>query len=268
MLTSGTLLATRMIRATAPKGRLDSLLKFCGFMIVIHAVSISAELLMTGRFHMAHVPRFFVTFFTAAPFVGLTFYAVHRSYRLHKQLVALASTDVLTGLMNRRAFVGAAEDRLTRREPGLVLIVDADHFKRINDNFGHAVGDRCLQAVADRLRAVASAEDIVARIGGEEFGLHLRCDPADLASLEQKICAAIAVEHDAADGTALSLTLSAGATRTIIGDTLEQAMRRADDALYRAKQAGRARLELWCPAGAPVVHTPEQAPGRRVSRSG
>ena len=242
---SGKSIATRMIRATAPKGAVDAVLKFWGFMIVIHVVSISAEWLLTGRFHMAHGQRFLVTFFTAAPFVLLTFYAVLRSYRLHKQLVALATTDVLTGLMNRRAFVTAATERMAGQMPGCIVIVDADHFKRINDTFGHAVGDRCLLAVADRLRAVTSQDDIVARIGGEEFGLHLRCRHGDLASLERRICSAIEVADAMPDGRPVSVTLSAGVAQARIGDTLEQAMRRADDALYRAKQAGRARLEIW-----------------------
>lgn len=247
MMTSGKELATRMIRATAPRGGWDTALKFAGFMIVIHIVSISAELAMTGRFHMDHVPRFFVTFFTAAPFVWLTFYAVHRSYRLHKQLVALASTDVLTGLLNRRAFIAETTDRLRQDDAGYVLIVDADHFKRINDSFGHAVGDICLRAVAARLREVTPPADIVARIGGEEFGLHIRASAQEIERLGDRICAAIQVTRDPAEDAPLQLTLSAGAARFRLGDTLEQAMRRADTALYRAKQAGRAQMVVWPP---------------------
>ncbi|MFZ3582686.1 GGDEF domain-containing protein [Loktanella sp. DJP18] len=245
MVTASKTLATRMIRATAPKGGLDSFLKFCGFIAVIHTVSITAEFLLTGQLHMDHVMRFWVTFFTAAPFVGLTFYAVHRSWLLHKQLVAMASTDVLTGLMNRRAFVAEAARRLSSQDRGFILLVDADHFKRINDSFGHAVGDQCLRAIADRLRAVTPEADIVARIGGEEFGLHVDCAPDDIPALGAHICATIHVDHSDAVAAPLQVTLSVGVAQARPGDTLEQTMHRADHALYRAKQAGRARIMVW-----------------------
>ncbi len=244
MLTQSKLLATRLIRATAPKSRRDTIFKFCIFMVVIHLVSITAEWLLTGHQHMTPGIRFLVTFFTANPFVWLTLYTVRRSYRLHKQLLELASTDVLTGLINRRGFIAEAQARLADNLQGVVLIVDADHFKRINDTFGHAVGDICLRAVADRLRDVTTSQDVVARIGGEEFGIFVRRESLAIPALGQALCAVIPVRHHAATDP-LHLTLSAGAAVTLQGETLEQAMRRADEALYCAKQAGRAKLVTW-----------------------
>lgn len=244
MIQPGKLIATRLIRATAPKGGWDTVFKFCWFMVAIHCVSILSELMLTGRLHMAPGVRFLVSFFSAAPFVLLTLYAVRRSYLLHKQLVALASTDMLTGLMNRRAFVAQMQERLDMDGAGYVMIVDADHFKRVNDTYGHAVGDMCLQAVAERLRTITTAQDVVARIGGEEFGIYVCREPEAIAALGQQLCAAIPVTHG--DGpTPLHLTLSAGAASTQQGEPLEQAMRRADEALYQAKASGRARLVTW-----------------------
>ena len=243
MMNQSKQLATRLIRATAPKSGADSVFKFCVFMVMIHLVSITAEWLLTGQQHMGAGMRFLVTFFTAAPFVWLTLYAVRRSYRLHKQLAEMASTDVLTGLMNRRAFIAETQARLADNLSGFVLIVDADNFKRVNDTFGHAVGDICLRAVADRLRDVTTPQDVVARIGGEEFGIFVRRESIAIPALGQALCAAIPVRHDAATDP-LYLTLSAGAAVTLQGETLEQAMRRADEALYCAKQAGRDRKSV------------------------
>lgn len=244
MTSKATLLTTRLIRATAPKSAADSVVKFCMFMVVIHLVSLTAEYLLTGQQHMAPGMRFLVTFFTAAPFVWLTLYAVRRSYRLHKQLVAMASTDVLTGLLNRRAFIAETQARLAEDMPGYVLIVDADHFKRVNDSFGHAVGDLCLRSVADRLREITTPQDVIARIGGEEFGIYLRRDPKEIDALGRMLCAAIPVRSDDACQS-LHLTLSAGAAETREGESLEQVMRRADEALYCAKERGRAMLVTW-----------------------
>ena len=244
MPSSTKLLATRLIRATAPKSRLDAAIKFVLFSIAIHIVSLIVELTLTGQFHMSHGTRFLTTFFSGAPFLWLTLYSVRRSYLLHKELVELASTDMLTGLMNRRAFVTKAADRMADGARGVVMIIDADHFKQVNDTYGHAVGDMCLQAVADRLRDVTMKDDILARIGGEEFGIYSCCDPSTLATLGDRICATIVVRYDAV-APPLHLTLSVGAASSIDGETLNQVMRRADEALYRAKKAGRARFETW-----------------------
>ncbi len=244
MFQNSKLIATRLIRATAPKGPVDAVFKFAGFMVAIHAVSLCFEWMLTGKFNITHGTRFILTVLSGAPFVALTLYAVGRSYRLHRQLLAMATTDVLTGLPNRRAFVAQMQDRLAQNLPGHLLIVDADHFKQVNDTFGHAVGDLCLQAVADRLRDVTTSQDLLARIGGEEFGIYVRRDPAVVGTLGQQICAAIPVRSDVTEKD-LSVTLSAGATRTTGGEGLEQVMRRADDALYHAKQSGRARMTVW-----------------------
>ncbi len=168
---------------------------------------------------------------SGASFVWLTLYAIGRSYRLQKQLVALANTDMLTGLPNRRAFVAQTLERLAEELPGYVLIIDADHFKRINDTYGHAVGDLCLQAIASRLRGVTRPEDVIGRIGGEEFGIYVRRSQTMLSRLGDAICAEIQVD-DPSVTTPLHLTLSIGAAACFGSDSLDLTMRRADLALY------------------------------------
>lgn len=248
-------LAMRLIRWTTPRGGFDTVFKFTFFMLVIHAVSMATEYLLVGKIGMPPLTRFALSFLTAAPFVALTLFAVHRSYVLHLRLAALASTDMLTGLKNRRAFVSLTEDHFRSGNQGYVMIADADHFKDINDTYGHAVGDLCLQAVADRLRGVINPDDIVARIGGEEFGIYVRCDPAAIRALGIAVCSPICVTHDPAQ-LPVCLTLSIGAATTIPGETLERAMRRADEALYQAKLGGRGALVTW--AGPPKL--PQDAP--------
>ena len=116
------------------------------------------------------------------------------------------------------------------------MIVDAARFKRINDSFGHEVGDKCLRAIAARPRDLTPSGDIVARIGRVEFGLHLRAFPGDLIIFGRRLCDQISVDHTTEDGLPLTVTLSGGLTRTLPGDTLEAALRRADDAFYQSKQ--------------------------------
>jgi diguanylate cyclase (GGDEF)-like protein len=234
----------RLIRWTTPRGGFDTAFKFLFFMVIIHAVSLTTEYVLVGKIGLPPLTRFALSTLTATPFVALTLFAVHRSYVLHLQLASLASTDMLTGMKNRRAFFAMIENHIAAGNHGYVMIADADHFKDINDTYGHAVGDLCLQAVADRLRDVADTDETVARIGGEEFGMYVRRDPAAIRALGIAVCSPICVTHDPVKQP-VCLTLSVGAAAIIPGETLERAMRRADEALYQAKLAGRGALVTW-----------------------
>lgn len=154
----------------------------------------------------------------------------------------IAGTDPLTGLLNRRAF----DDRFAALSPDVpvaLAICDIDHFKRVNDGFGHAVGDRVLTLVAQLLER--EVECTVARYGGEEFALLFeRCGEDDVvARIEAARDAVVARrlrdrDSDRAIGT---INFSAGVARGVAGDRLNPLMERADRALYAAKQAGRGR---------------------------
>ena len=119
--------------------------------------------------------------------------------------------------MNRRAFVDAATARIDRAGSGVVVIVDAARFKRINDSFGHEVGDKCLRAIAARPRDLTPSGDIVARIGGVEFGLHLRAIPGDLVTFGRRLCDQISVDHTTEDGLPLTVALSGGTHPDLAG---------------------------------------------------
>jgi diguanylate cyclase len=162
-----------------------------------------------------------------------------------RALERLATLDGLTGVYNRRAWLLQANAELARSardgQPLAVLLLDLDHFKRINDSLGHEGGDRALQFFAQALQAACRAGDVVCRYGGEEFCVLLAGADHDAAmAFDQRLRQQLAQEAPAALGFALNY--SAGiALRDPGVDTLEAMLRRADTALYAAKAAGRAR---------------------------
>ncbi len=166
--------------------------------------------------------------------------------QMREELRRLAVTDALTGLFNRRHFLAEAREQLrrTRRygERLAVAVLDLDGFKPLNDQHGHAAGDRALQALADVLRECMRDSDLVARLGGDEFAaLLLEADAADACQVLERVRARVA-------GTRLApvcLTLSAGvACFPEHGHDAEQLLQRADVAMYQAKRLGRNRVEL------------------------
>lgn len=169
---------------------------------------------------------------------------------LEFRLAHAATTDPLTGLPNRRQFDTLLERKIDERRvgagQGCVALFDIDFFKRVNDEYGHAVGDLVLETFAAAALRTVRAGDHVARLGGEEFGLIL-----DGATVEQAraVCERLrhAVARDvtlAPGGALVSVTVSAGLAEILPGRSRLQLMRAADDALYRAKAAGRDRLAL------------------------
>jgi diguanylate cyclase (GGDEF)-like protein/PAS domain S-box-containing protein len=166
--------------------------------------------------------------------------------RMESRLRHLATTDDLTGCLNRRAFFSSAEQEMERaaRYGGFVsvLMIDLDHFKQVNDRFGHAAGDRALKAAAAAIRANLREIDCFGRLGGEEFAAMLPETPLAgalmVAERLREAVAAVAVPLD--DGETLRLTVSLGvAERTADETAVDQLLARADTALYRAKAAGR-----------------------------
>lgn len=167
--------------------------------------------------------------------------------RLHH----LAHHDVLTGLPNRNLFLQrlghAIEEADCQGKAVGVLFVDLDRFKPINDRLGHAVGDRVLREVAQRLQSVVRTADTVARIGGDEFTMVLQglARPEDAVRVARKVLAAVSKPLEI-DGHELSVTPSVGiACAPAHGQDAETLLHRADDAMYRAKAQGRATFALW-----------------------
>ncbi len=177
---------------------------------------------------------------------------VTRQKRLEEQLVHEALHDPLTGLPNRALFLDRLQHtaRAATREPGALfalLLVDVDDFKRVNDQMGHELGDRVLIDIAARLQRCVRPGDTVCRLGGDEFTvlLHSIHDPGDVTRVADRIRAELVSPfrlspHELFVSTSIGIAVSSTA-----GNDLGELMRQADTALYRAKEGGKARYELF-----------------------
>lgn len=160
-----------------------------------------------------------------------------------------ALIDPLTGLPNRAAWTERLEQEVEQWQRHgnslLIAMLDLDHFKRINDNYGHLAGDRVLKLIASVLRKRIRGSDFIARFGGEEFVLLVPDTPlADGAKLAEALRAAIEACPFHFKGEPLTVTVSMGMTAFKPGERSELVLKRADEALYRAKNAGRNRVEF------------------------
>lgn len=168
--------------------------------------------------------------------------------RMETELRTLANTDPLTGASNRRHFLEQAGRELARSEryatPTALLIMDIDYFKRINDTYGHAVGDAVLQALVTTSRATLRGTDLFGRLGGEEFAAVLIAAPADTAALvAERLRAAVAGLEVRNQGQTVRLTVSIGVGLRRPGElAIEELLKRTDAALYQAKDRGRNRV--------------------------
>jgi len=164
------------------------------------------------------------------------------------RLQSMALTDELTGLNNRRQVLARLEEefqRATRLGESICLIyLDIDHFKNINDTYGHPFGDLVLTRIAERMQSCVRLYDIVGRVGGEEFLIVAPATPTDEAlSLAERIIAAIRQETITETTVRVTVTASAGVSVIHRDDTgIDDLLRRADQALYRAKSEGRNRV--------------------------
>ena len=164
---------------------------------------------------------------------------------LHQQ----ATRDGLTGLLNRTAILDALEEehaRAARRETGVgVLIADLDHFKRINDTWGHLAGDAVLREGARRMSDVLRPYDRIGRYGGEEFLVVLPdCTRASVLEVGERIRATLASEPFLAEGATVHTTVSIGASWMDHAVDSNALIRDADDALYVAKRSGRNQVVM------------------------
>ncbi|MDP3846519.1 MAG: sensor domain-containing diguanylate cyclase [Pseudomonas sp.] len=167
--------------------------------------------------------------------------------RYQQRIVALATTDVLTELPNRRGFdllaSQALQEAKRNNSPLNALLIDIDHFKNLNDTYGHLAGDAVLRSFARHLRASMRQSDIICRWGGEEFIVLLKdTDNATAQLLAEKIRAQTELNRHPFAGVNLHANISLGLTELRQEDSLDSLIGRADRALYRAKESGRNRL--------------------------
>lgn len=164
-----------------------------------------------------------------------------------------AATDPLTGLLNRRAFENRVGDLFQRGTPFTLVMGDLDHFKVLNDTYGHDIGDRALRLFSSTLRAALRSDDLVCRYGGEEFVVAFPGLPVDdvaraLGRVQEQLVLALS------GGAVPPFTASFGVAHSSSADGLEDLCRAADVALFRAKRTGRNRVVVDGdqPAPAPV----------------
>jgi diguanylate cyclase (GGDEF)-like protein len=174
-----------------------------------------------------------------------------RLKQANAELARLASTDWLTDCLNRRAFTQDVDKRLRwsggagLRAEGALLMIDADHFKTINDRFGHERGDEALQLIARAIRGAVREGDLVGRMGGEEFGVFLEnADAATVAAIAEGIRAAITAQVFAPRGQVHPLSVSIGGATFAGPAALSELFRLADARLYDVKGEQRGKVKL------------------------
>lgn len=224
---------------------IDIVLRPAMFLIAVAIVQLAVKITFTDLRGSDLLIDTVLSLLIATPFVCLCFALLYEQDRQQRDLSNEAQTDELTGLPNRRAFFRRSKAALRAGSQGYFLIIDADHFKRINDTLGHPSGDVCLQAIADRIQNILRENDLIGRIGGEEFGV-LLFDRSleELQRTAGRLCFPINVSIQG-HPEPLRLTVSAGATQIRPGDTIEDVTTRADEALIGAKNNGRERMVLW-----------------------
>lgn len=173
---------------------------------------------------------------------------------LEAELRRLATTDGLTGVLNRSAFLTAGQREMERAGQFdhrlVVLMLDVDHFKAINDRYGHAGGDLALRHLVATLRSGIRDSDLLGRLGGEEFGIVLpTATPASAGELAERLRSRVGANRLPFDDRVIEMTISIGLSVRLDTDrSIEQVIARADAALYCAKDEGRNRVVEHAPA--------------------
>jgi diguanylate cyclase (GGDEF)-like protein len=175
---------------------------------------------------------------------------VNNLKKSEEQLVELATTDSLTGILNRGEGIRRIQQEISRslraQQPLSIILVDIDYFKRINDNYGHQVGDRVLQTIAANLTSALRNYDIICRYGGEEFLIMLPTTELNKAlETAERLRRGIAEDSTETEGgKTIALTISLGVSSLQVGDSLDGLVYRADNALYIAKEEGRDQVQF------------------------
>jgi diguanylate cyclase (GGDEF)-like protein len=174
---------------------------------------------------------------------------LYRNSQSEIVLKRLATTDPLTGALNRRHFMElmSREQRRAERYNAVfsMLMVDIDHFKRVNDTYGHQTGDQAIQAMADACQKALRPTDLLARYGGEEFIITLvHTDQAGAAKVAERLRESVSEIELPTEQGVLKFTISVGVSTFFKRSLLEEIIGRADQALYQAKTSGRNRVCL------------------------
>jgi len=213
----------------------------------------------TGRWRWGADPvnNLLIPLLLAPPFFYLLLSKMRQLAIAHTELMTVAATDSLTSLLNRRAFTEMVDGYMKRVEEaektaaggapgvGALLVIDVDHFKAVNDRFGHDRGDEALKLIAGTIRAAVRDTDLVGRLGGEEFCVFIPGQsPESASATAERIRRAVAEAEFAPGGARHGLSVSVGGVAFDHSYPFSDLYRRADERLYAAKHNGRNRVEF------------------------
>jgi diguanylate cyclase (GGDEF)-like protein len=224
---------------------------FNGGLVITLVANALLVLTSQGWFSFAQLNIYLVPSLALASLLSYFLEARHmRAFALEAELERRATTDVLTGVANRRHFTETAEREINRaRRYGnklSVLMLDIDHFKKVNDTYGHAVGDEVLKILPGVVQPLLRKLDFMGRLGGEEFAVVLvETDGDGAAVVAERLRKGLQAVEVRALGVHLHFTVSIGCTEVRVNEQaedLKRALERADEALYKAKESGRNRV--------------------------
>ncbi|WP_052700894.1 GGDEF domain-containing protein [Loktanella sp. S4079] len=208
--------------------------------MVISIMGVLMEIVAHGHVPQTMGQHLSVTVTMSSPFVVFALLLLVRLNRQRHEATLMAAKDPLTGLLNRRAFL----DHLSIQAPGVLFLIDLDHFKSVNDNYGHPAGDQLLCAMADVMLGLVRSTDLVGRLGGEEFAVFVPgLSMVDAQALGERLAQGVQ-NDDTFPQQPVTVTASVGAIKTGRSYDVTTLLKIADRALYQAKEAGRARL-VW-----------------------
>ncbi len=234
----------RMMGWFAPRSALGFVVRLL-FLISIVLASNIMFAITVDEYHAHPLTYYFAhAVIVGGPLIAFFLAVCTFQVRLQRKLWRLSRKDPLTGLNNRRTFLDSCETTHAKNSTGVLMMLDADFFKKVNDTYGHQVGDKCLQTIAYVLKRNIRQGDILGRIGGEEFAIYLKKISIQQAKvIGERLTKPIAFQSE--DNGHLTITLSIGAVFSYPDATMDQLFAQADKALYRAKIGGRARMIIW-----------------------
>ena len=224
---------------------------------IVFAFTIDSYSLKEGIWRLGTNPEndVIIPLLIAPPFF---FYLLSKLRQLaiaHEQLMVVASTDGLTSCFNRVAFTTLVDgylqrvDQEERRREGALLVMDVDHFKNVNDSFGHDAGDEALKLISQSIKSTLREVDLVGRMGGEEFSVFLPGIAPDRVFLvAERIRETVKAANFSHEGVSCDLSISIGGATYVRRTSFSELYKLADRQLYDAKRNGRNRVEL-CPLG-------------------
>jgi len=219
-----------------------------GISISIPAQRVIDELVTTRTYTIIAAITILAMLLSAIVYISQLF--VRNLHGSEKQLVELAITDSLTGILNRGEGIRRIQQEIARslriQQPLSLVLIDVDHFKKINDNFGHQIGDQVLRSIVATLTTALRRYDVICRYGGEEFLVMLPNTELSMALETAERLRQLVAESEVSpeESETIKMTISLGVSSLQPDDSLDNLVYRADNALYLAKQEGRDQVQF------------------------